>query len=214
MQPHLQRVSSPPPRVFHYSLDWRFLLPIADAQKILVLSEKDIDFSQTLEQVGISVSDHLSFPNSELSQEKNIQALVLPFGLPVRWISTKQEEQVQFYRSLQHLLGSDGYLLVGFNNAWHFLASTPSKYHPSTPRRISYQLEQAGFKSIKVFGAMPNLSIPEYIFDMESRAVHFALYHRFRRKPVVLNTLRALAGTIGLARISNLLPCYFAVATV
>ena len=59
---------------------------------------------------------------------------------------------------------------------------------------------------------MPNLQIPEYLFDLDPRVIDFALRNRFRRKPAVLQALRLLAGTIGWKRISNFLPCYFAVA--
>ena len=67
--------------------------------------------------------------------------------------------------------------------------------------------------SVKMYGAMPDLRIPEYIFDLDPRALDFAARNRFRRKPAVLQGLRVLAATIGLQRITNFLPCYFAVAT-
>ncbi|HEY3473220.1 MAG TPA: hypothetical protein VGK56_01345, partial [Anaerolineales bacterium] len=105
-----------------------------------------------------------------------------------------------------------GNLLVGFNHPWNRRASLAGQYHSVTPHRVADQLKQAGYSSIKLFGAMPNLQIPEYIFDMDPRTIHFALQNRFRRKPAVLRGLRLLAGTIGLARLSNLLPCYFVVA--
>jgi hypothetical protein len=74
------------------------------------------------------------------------------------------------------------------------------------------ELRQAGFRSARIYGAMPSLEIPEYIFDIDPRAIHFALRNRFRRKPTVLHALRLLSGAIGWKRISNFLPCYFAVA--
>jgi hypothetical protein len=155
--------------------------------------------------------DQRSISNPGPAEGNTIPSLVLPFGLPVRWVGVTQAAQVESYRSIRRLIHPGGYLLVGFDNARNFRRA-PSKYYPSTPLRIARQLKQAGFKSIKIFGTMPNLNIPEYIFDLESLSIRFALHHRFRRKPVVLTVLRLLAGTVGLARLSNFLPCYFALA--
>ena len=204
----------PQPRVFHYSLDWRFLLPISDPGKIRVVSEERADFNQTLEQAGIPVADQLSFSDLRQDERNNIQSLVIPFGLPVRWVGEEQEDQIEFYRSMRRLICPDGYLLVGFENGWKFRSGNQSKYHSSTPRRITYRLHKAGFKSIKIFGAIPNLCIPEYIFDMNTQATRFVLHHRFRRKPIMLNVMQLLSRTIGWTRISTFLPCYFAVAAV
>src|SRR5215211_2664516 len=204
----------PQPRHFQYSLDWRFLLPLTDTKQIGLLLEDEQDFNQTLEQVGIHMSQLLSFADFKHNTNNNLHSFVMPFGVPIGWANAKQEDQVEFYDSLRRLISSGGYLLVGFNNVWNLRAKSQEKYYPSTPRRIVHQLKQAGFPSVKMFGAMPNLAIPEYIFDLDSRAIQFALKNRFRRKVAVLRVLGALSGTIGLERLSNFLPCYFAVATI
>jgi hypothetical protein len=214
MQTQLQHVHVRQPQTFRYSLDWRFLLPMGDERDIYVLFEQDADFSQTLEQVGIPAANQLSFAEFRLNKKSNIPLLVMPFGLPVGQVGADNKEQADFYSACQRSMASDGHLLIGFNNTWYFRANTPLKYFSSTPRRITFQLKQAGFRSIKLFGAMPNLNIPEYIFDLESQAIYFALKYRFRRKPVLLNALHMLSKTIGIAPISNFLPCYFIVATV
>jgi hypothetical protein len=214
MQMQLQQVHQRRPETFHYSLDWRFLLPMGNEKNVYVLSEDDPDLSQALEQTGIPRSHQLSFLERRENKRKSIQSLIIPFGLPVHLLDAKHGGPTEFYSVCRRSMASGGYLLTGFNNAWYFRANHPSKYHTSTPRRVTDQLKGAGFQSIKMFGAMSSLAIPEYIFDLESRALRFALQHRFRRKPVLLKTLRALAGTVGLAPLLNLLPCYFAVATV
>jgi hypothetical protein len=201
------------PRIFHYSLDWRFLLPIADVKKICLVVEEGEDFRQTLEHVGIYTSQQLSLADLRQRKSNDAQSFVMPFGLPVDWVSREDEDQVAFYFSVRRLIASGGYLLVGFNNVWNLRANPQAKYYACTPRRIAAQLKQAGFQSIKIFGAMPNLAIPEYIFDLDPQTIQFALRNRFRRKPAVLRALHVLAGTIGLKRISNFLPCYFTVAT-
>jgi hypothetical protein len=199
------------PRVFHYSLDWRFLLPIADAKDIYLLLEENKDFSQTLAQVGIDISQQVAFSDLRQNKSNNLQSFVIPFGLPSGWVSAKSEDQVEFYSSVRRLMISGGYLLVGFNNVWNARANSP--YHVCTPRRMGEQLKQAGFQSIQIFGAMPNLAIPTYIFDIESEPAQYALQNRFRRKPTVLRILRPLSRILGWKQLSNFLPCYFAVAT-
>jgi hypothetical protein len=49
----MRPIPAPPPRVFNYSLDWRFLLPMGDPKNLYLVFEEDIDFRQTLERVGI-----------------------------------------------------------------------------------------------------------------------------------------------------------------
>lgn len=212
MQP--QRHDSSPPRVFRYSLDWRFLLPIADPEKTLVAFEHDADFSQTLEQVGIPVANQVSLSDILKQENRSAHAFVLPFGLPANWVDAEPSSQVEFYRSIRSLIDSHGYLLLGFNNSWNFQMVTGSKYYTSVPRRAVAQLQDAGFKAVNLFGAMPNLRIPEYTFQLGPQVMLFVLRHRFKRKPALLKLLQGVARTIGTASFSNLMPCYFAVATV
>jgi hypothetical protein len=107
----------------------------------------------------------------------------------------------------------NGSLLLGFNNALRIRAGSQTNYQVSTPRQVVRDLEQAGFTSVQIYGAMPSLQIPEYIFDLDPRAVRFALQNRYRRKPSILHSLRFLEGIMGWKRMSNFLPCYFAVGS-
>jgi hypothetical protein len=185
------------------------LLPISRPDKTFVFVEDDSDFSQTLRQVGIPDSNQLSFLDIEQNEKKESASFVLPFGLPVRWVGKEQSDQIEFFRSLRKLMGDNCNLLVGFHNSWNYRARSPAKYHSSTPRRASSQLQKAGFKAIKVFGVISNLSIPEYIFDLNDRSMYFAMQHRFKRKPVLLNLLSLLSDTTGVTLVSDFLPCYF-----
>jgi hypothetical protein len=200
-----------PPRVFHYSLDWRFLLPTADAKKLCLLLEENEEFSHALDPVGLRGTQQVSFLDLKDDRIQRFDSLAMPFGLSTGWAGKGHAAQVEFYVSIRRLLSSGGYFLVGFNNTWNLRASSP-EYYSSTPHRMAEQLKEAGFQSVKLFGAMPNLNIPEYIFETDSRTIQFALQNRFRRKPVVVRALRALSGTIGMHTLSNFLPCYFAVA--
>jgi hypothetical protein len=202
------------PHIFHDSLDWRFLLPMTDPRSIYVLLERDDEFRPALERAGIPVSNQLSVSDLEWGRSDPIQSLVLPFGLPLGWAGSKPAEQAAFYSACRRLIAPGGYFLVGFDNVWKRRNPSEASYHASTPRRIANQLTRAGFRSLQFFGIMPDLRIPQYIFNLDPQAIHFALQNRFRRKPAVLQALRALAGSIGLARISSFMPGYFAVATV
>ena len=52
MRTDLQNIQPLAPRVYQYSLDWRFLLPIADSQKVHVVFEQNDEFSQALETLS------------------------------------------------------------------------------------------------------------------------------------------------------------------
>ena len=214
MQSPQHPIDQPQARVFNYSLDWRFLLPLANAGKTFVLIEDDVDFRQTLERVGIPVSNQLSFLDLEQKEKDNAASYVLPLGLPVRWVSREDADQVGFFRSMRQLIGDSGNLLVGFNNSRNSRTESQTKYHSSTPDRIATQLRSAGFKTIKAFGVLPTLRIPEYIFDLNPQPIYFALQHRFKRKRLLSNLLQLLSYTIGVELVSEFLPCYFVIATI
>src|SRR5215207_3948999 len=105
MQTQPQPALSSPPRVFQYSLDWRFLLPISDSAKIRVVAEEDRELGEALDQIGISVFNPLS--TADIKQiETSIYSLVLPFGLPVRWVGANQQDQVELDRKSTRLNSS------------------------------------------------------------------------------------------------------------
>ena len=214
MQLDQKSTSRSQPRVFNYSLDWRFLLPLSNHEKILVLFEKDPDLCQTLEYVGIPASNQLSFLDIEQRPRNEANSLVLPFGLSVQWVSGEPVDQIEFFRSIHKLISDHGNLLLGFNNSRVYRSNIAKKYYSSTPQRMTAQLQRAGFKAITVFGVIPNLKIPEYIFDLNSHAADFALQHRFKRKRVLLNLLQLLSYPAGGIRLSDFLPGYFVAATV
>jgi hypothetical protein len=87
----------------------------------------------------------------ERKEKRAAASFVFPFGLPVRWVGKEQADQVEFFRSMQKLMGDTGNLLVGFNNLWNYRSNTPTKYYFSTPRRMISQFQEAGFKMIKIF---------------------------------------------------------------
>jgi hypothetical protein len=214
MQSYPQTAPFLQPRVFQHSLDWRFLLPAGDPGKAYVLFEPDAGLSETLAHVGVPGANQLSLRAFREGKARDAQSLILPFGLASRWVGTKSAEQVSFFASVRSRLPSGSHLLIGFHHPWHRQARLVRDYRSALPHRVANQLRQAGYSSIKIFGAMPDLRIPEYIFDLDPRTVYFALQNRFRRKPAVLRALRLLSATAGPGQLAKLLPCYFAVAAV
>jgi hypothetical protein len=212
MQAYQGRIHPSQPRVFNHSLDWRFLLPLLTVDKTMVFFEDDVDFSQTLLHIGIPVTNQASFLDIGQRVPNDVDSLVLPFGVPLRWVGKEQADQIEFFRSMRKLMSDTGHLLVGFNNSGIYGLNDQTKYHSSKPHRVSSQLYEAGFKIIKVFGVMPTLNIPEYIFDLNAKPFYFTLQHRFKRKPIVLKLLQLLSYTPALTWLSDFLPCYFIVA--
>jgi hypothetical protein len=197
------------PRVFRYSLDWRFLMPLADPRALFVAFQAEPDFSQTLEHIGIPAANLVSVPDIATGTRR-IPSLALPFGLPQRVLAS--QSQLATLRSLHNVLEPGGCFLIGFRNARVPERGATSVDHASTPARIERQLREAGFQSSRIFGAVPGLRIPEYIFELEPSSLHFALSHRLRRKPAMLRMLRIVSGVPGWTALSGWLPCYFAVA--
>lgn len=214
MQSDQQGVHRSQPRVFNYSLDWRFLLPLSSPDKVFVLFEENSDFCQTLEHAGIPVANQLAFLDIQQKENNQVNSLVLPFGVPVQWVSGEDADQTEFFRSMRQLISEHGNLLVGFNNSRGFRSKAQRQYYSSTLQQMTSQLQKAGFKAVKVFGVIPDLNIPEYIFDLNARPLQFALQHRFKRKPIILNLLQLLSYTAGVMRISDFLPGYFIAAIV
>jgi len=202
-----------PPRVFHYSLDWRFLLPLSSLEKTFVFFEEDGEFSQTLEQVGIPAANHLSFLDIGQRETPEAATFSLPFGVPLRWVAKDPEDQVEFFRSLRMAMGDHGSLLVGFRNSWNNRSGGSSKYYTSTPRQMIVHLQKAGFKAMTVFGAIPDLAISEYIFELNNSTMNFALQHRFKRKALAVTLLKLLSYTLGAKRLATFMPCYFVTTT-
>lgn len=197
-------------KVFQHSLDWRFLLPVTEPERVCLLLQENAEFDRTLAEVGLQPSQRLSL--SQLQEQKDgFHSFVMPFGLPVEWVESAQD-QAAFYARLRRLMSSDSYLLIGFANAWTIRPTSRTDYYASRPGQMIDYLKRAGFKHVKIFGVMPNLRIPEYIFDIESPAIRFALRNRFRRKPAILRALHLLAVTMGWRRIAEFLPCYFVLA--
>ena len=213
MRPHQQAVSPSPTRVFKHSLDWRFLLPLSDLARGCFLFLEDVDLSEALEQVGIHISQQLSFSDLKAHENKRFPFLAMPLGLPVRWIGPRVEDRIEFFRWIRQFIDPGGFLLLGFNNPMYRRVSQKTNYHSSTPPRIAKELHQAGYQSLKIFGAMPDLQISEYIIDLEPRTIQFALQNRFRRKPNLLRVQRVVAGIVGIQSLSYFLPAYFAVVS-
>jgi hypothetical protein len=164
--------------------------------------------------VGIPVSNQLSFLDIDQKEKNQVNSLVLPFGMPVHWVSGEAADQVEFLRSMRKLISEHGNLLVGINNSRGYRSQTSTQYYSSTLQRMTSQLQKAGFKAVKVFGVIPDLNVPEYIFDLNARPLYFALQHRFKRKPVILNLLQLLSYAAGPMRLSDYLPGYFIAAIV
>jgi hypothetical protein len=192
------------PKVYRYSLDWRFFLPETNVQRVHVFFADDDEFSQALDKVGIPRANQHTFAALTSNAEIEVPSMVFPFGIP------RAEDPIGFLHTCRRWIEPGGCLMIGFNNTLY--RRGPSSYQAARPRRLLAQLGKAGFQNIRMWGVMSRLSIPEYIFDLNLESIQFAFAHRFRRKRLVQQTLLALAQAVGPARISDYLPCYLAVA--
>jgi len=202
------------PALFTRGADWRFLLPVSKESHILLIGDEldaVVDLFRILD-IAPSVLDSKS-PFSVLPKPKPAQPdfdiVAIPFGISpdghLAWLSI-----ADVFRDIRERIRPGGAFLFGFTNVW--VRRNPKTF-PASPGRVQRLLRQAGFASVDVYVAYPDLITPEYILPMKPSILSFALQFRLRNK---LSTalLRVFSMPLVMGRVANLLPFYFAVARV
>lgn len=229
--PVITSASEPPSN----SADWRFLLPISTESKILVAGSGCGDFVEFLNKLGIQAvtcfddgagnftphSPGNDFKRQTLEIFKHnfsnsawrsfFDVVAIPNGLPYRLLSGGISRQVEIYRKIKQVIGSNGFLLIGFTNALGIRRTVDSKSLPSTRRGMTSLLKKAGYKVVNLYGATPGLNMPDYIFPLTPNIIGFIFEHRYRHKfPAWL--LRSLSNPMLAGLLVDFLPSYFVIA--
>jgi len=218
-----------------YSADWRFLLPIAEGSQVLIVGGEHDDFTQFFSKIGVSTTTWLCGSSSfwdERTRRDNIDRgasaladlsaspfppasfdiVAIPFGFSSRNSAGRQHD-IEAYQTVRRLIRPGGTLLVGFSNIWGIRRRFRPESYYSTPWRIIRRLRHTGYSSIDLYGVMPNLNIPEYIFPLTTQALGFTLQHRYRYK-LPANFLRWFSNSLIVSVFSKLLSGYFVVAKI
>jgi hypothetical protein len=198
------------------SMDWRFLLPILAESKVLIVGGGCDEFTQFFGQLGIeSIAWDHDFLNPTRTPfpELHFEIIAIPHGFPDKGLSSSPQQHLEVYRTMWHFLKPGGTILIGFSNAQVIRRRiNPDNYY-STPRLMRQLLQKAGYETVTLYGAIPNLFTPEYIFPLTRKTVGFTLKHRYRYK-LPARLLRWFDHPFFTAGFSHLLPSYFATATV
>lgn len=188
-----------------HSTDWRHLLPLVDESKTLVLCQACGDIVGILHQAGIPMSVQQSdFTSLSNLVSKTVDAIVIPFGFP-------ENLHLDFFHLLRGILQESGVLLIGFENRWKLQRVGSAGIYVSMPRQLTYLLRQAGFASIDLYGVIPDLQIPEYIFPLTPQSLSFVLQQRYKRN-LPLGLLRRLFTPALASQFSGFMPSYYAIA--
>jgi len=134
--------------------------------------------------------------------------VVMPLGLPRQRWNAAGRRHLDVQRAIRRLIRPGGTLLLGFSNRLDFLRGSTSEHYALTPRRAVRLLLRAEYSSVDLYGAVPNLTVPEYIFPLTPQVLAFVLRSRYRQK-LPARLLRWLIQ----AGFANFLPAYFAVAS-
>ncbi len=168
------------------SADWRFLLPITESSRVLIIGGEHDDFTELFGKMGVSAVTWLrgllpadSENNNKNSGQSKFDIVAIPFGFR----SDKLTHEVDVHQMIRQLMRPGGTILIGFSNRLGlFRRGFQSNSYYSTPWRMIHKLRLAGYSQIDLYGAMPNLETPEYIFPLRTQLLSFTLQHRYRYK--------------------------------
>lgn len=196
-----------------HGVDWRFLLPIYETPKMLVICGEQNDYARSFHELGISVTT-APFDKLEVAalsfESENFDIVAAPLGL--NRISNRGGRSgfAESLRSARRLIRPGGTFLLGFSNRWDILRRRSESSCVSTIREMSRLLSGLGYETKYYYGAIPEPVAPEYIFPLEARSLGFVLNHRYQHK--LPGFFLKLTKTPAVNLMLNFLPFFYAVA--
>lgn len=192
-----------------YSVDWRFLLPLDEHTRVLVVCNQPADYDRSFFELGMTAE--LITSNQVNKVSGTFGVIAAPLGFEDNNFRIEKDRWADRYQTLLQLLHPGGSFLVGLSNRWSIRKRTqllPSSSIFET-RRI---LRMLGIDSFRFFGVLPEPLAPEFIFPLSGHALSFALNHRYQHK--LPQTILLLAKTSAASLLLNFLPFYYVVAQV
>ncbi|HMU94726.1 MAG TPA: hypothetical protein PKE35_11595 [Anaerolineales bacterium] len=200
-----------------HGVDWRFLLPLREHTRMLVIHPSDADYDRSFQEFGIpfeTVSfDNFNTDRSPLQFESgsfDIVAAPLGFGGDNR--AGRQSQLGKNLLAVRSLIRAGGMFLLGFSNRWDIRRKGREFPNSSTTWRISRSLERAGFDGMRFYGTFPEPLTPEYIFPLNSQSLAFVLNYRYQHK--LPGYFLKLTRTPAVNMLLGFVPFYYAVASV
>ncbi len=227
--PDHARVVQAAPSLPGCSADWRFLLPITNNSRVLIITHGCDEFALSLggDVKAITWRSNISAYRNRESSVKNgnvlfadylfppfppssFDIIALPLGIPS---GISKMGNRQFHQNIRRLLRPGGSMLFGFANPWGIRRSSDSEHTYSTINNMLGLLRGiANYSSVEIYGVFPNLAMPEFIFLPRPENLRFILQRRYKYKipNPLLNLFSSLVFT---SVLSKFLPFYFAVAS-
>lgn len=166
----------PPPSVYRCSADWRFLLPVQNLQRALLIEGDDCDCRRILLDLGLPLQTVASW--DDLPADEAFDWIAAPQGIaPSRFASLS---------TLRGILRPGGSILLGARGA-------------AKRRSLTRALRASGYGAARQFAASPNENAPEYIFSPSPRSFAFFLSHRYAHKLLFPLSAFAARGRLPLA---------------
>lgn len=210
------------------SLDWRFLLPITAASKILIVGHECGHIQQYFMKLGFSDVYYCTDKPSQVTNSSNnktqqniiaysdlemrselfsfFDAVLYPHGFFKAELSSSEAES---YSYIKKFVRSGGILFIGFTNGFF---SKKDKFYYSYLWKIKKALKKSGYTLTGAYGATPDQFSPEYVFPLTPQAISFIIRHRYVYK-VSSMLLRLLASPFAARLLVYLFPAYFVTAT-
>ncbi len=185
----------PTPQPFpRLSQDWRFLLPIPEGGEALLLCRSREELPPAFSRLGIRTVACFADPRALIPSGRPpgdgvvlASASALPFPpqtfdlvLAPRGMPLPSQRWPEAARALLRLLRPGGALLLGFSGRFRFRGAASGEMSAS-PRRVVDILRRVGYTNPELYGVMPDLDVPEYIFPFSPYALAFVLRSRYRR---------------------------------
>ncbi len=219
MDQSLRGVSGQAPKQYLSGVDWRYLLPISPASRVLVIDQDANDVDQVFKNFGITVTvlSNNQLLNPSKSNvvplgEASFDIVASPLGILRNSSKVGRHEHLEIQSRLRKLLSPQGILLYGFSNRWSFHRISHLGEAVLSPWEVVHLLQGLTYKAIVFYGAFPDLVVPEYIFPIQAETISFVVRHRYHSrlpKPLVHFIQTPLA-----ALLKNFLPYYYVVAKV
>jgi|CXWL01.1.fsa_nt_gi hypothetical protein len=213
------------------SADWRFFLPISAGSNVLLVTNHGEDIARYFEKLGIRTTiynnDSSTGPDVEFTKQKSadfenefsppgghslFDVVAIPHGFPEYLLSRGETPQIDVYQKIKQALNPRGALLIGFSNSLRLgRAARPFVNFYATPQGMIGLLRKAGYPSVEIYGAIPDLNVPDYIFSLNKHEIGFVLEHRYRYK-IPAWALKLLTTSFVAGSLSGFFPFYYAVA--
>jgi SAM-dependent methyltransferase len=196
------------------SIDWRLFVPLENGSRIVVAGVAADEIASLLNRLG---ADAVAWDERRLdvgaaaSSRAPFDIVAIPLGFAHAGPRAGHTTRVALAKA-RRLLKPGGTIVLGFDNPFAPRGKSSGRRGFSLrPARVVRAIEQTGYGSVRLYGALTGLSVPDYVFPLRRETLAFVIRRRFRGKvhPLLLGFLTS---AVGLSMLCRVLPAYFVTA--